>query len=472
MTCKRRFLNVLSFVLLSAALIALYTDTAQANPLKPEAGGGYFCNDMANEASYKGSSLNHFATLIPGQDGWIFRTNNDFRQNWDTTPHTLDYMKELKAALATRNAELVLVIPPIRGLTSAQKLTSAQRATYGLTDLDANWKAYQKMIDDFASTGVITVGIDRAKATENFFYKRNHHWSPEGAKIMAAAVAEKIKGLETYKALLKEKYQTAKVGEDDYDSSFERAFRTICKTKVPPERINLYETSPVTGADKEESLFGEQKSPSVILVGTSNSVNDASKANFEGFLKEYLSVDIDNRAVVGAGIDPSIISYLNSPGFKSPDKKIILWEIPGYYNLNVMDDKLFNQIIPAIYGACKKPVMQTKITPQTKKETPVFTFPAVKEAAPAQAAADNEPWPQRYVHVRFDEAVKTPFSMNFKFRNENKKQMISRDRESKADQDFYTLVPKGTSGAALSAVALYSKKPLPPATITLCDKQP
>ncbi|NBV29476.1 hypothetical protein EBS02_10795, partial [bacterium] len=81
-------------------------------------------------------------------------------------------------------------------------------------------------------------------------------------------------------------------------------------------------------------LFQSDKAPEIVLIGTSNSVNSSSYSNFDGFLKEALGTDVLNLSKTGGGFSDSMAEYLNSDQFKKSPPKIIIWEIPSYYDLN------------------------------------------------------------------------------------------------------------------------------------------
>ncbi|MCE7887539.1 MAG: hypothetical protein DYH13_08600 [Alphaproteobacteria bacterium PRO2] len=86
---------------------------------------------MANEKAYKDKGAQTYATLIPGQDGWIFRTKNDFRSNWTISEATQERLLALQEAMRANNAELVIVMPPVRGMIHANELLPVDQKIYG-----------------------------------------------------------------------------------------------------------------------------------------------------------------------------------------------------------------------------------------------------------------------------------------------------------------------------------------------------
>ena len=346
---KKLLALTLVLALTGGSAAAAYYSMSEKNEL-----ADLFCNDLKKDSVYEKNDLENYAHLIPGKDGWIFRTQNDFRSQWDVNDKTAGYLMALQDAFKRKNADLVIVIPPVRGMVHADNLFRKEKKAYGMEDPSTVWNNYNASIKELQAKGINIVGIDRSEVTTDFYYSRDHHWSAEGARVTARKAADAIKSLPSYAAIKKSSFETTEKQPVPYKSSFDKAFRKICKTHLLTETIRLFVTAPKDAVIDQSALFEDSGSPQVVLLGTSNSVPETAQANFDGFLKEYLSTDILNVSYIGAGIDTSIMSYLNSDHFNNQERKIVIWEVPGYYDLNVMDDKLFNQIIPAAYGSCSQ----------------------------------------------------------------------------------------------------------------------
>lgn len=445
-------------------LIPDHSQTAQA-----------YCGKLAKASSYKGD-LEQYSVLIRGRDEWIFRTGNDFRTDFAVNEKTKKYMLMLQKALKAKNIDLVLVYPPVRGMIHSDHLSKKDKKIYGMKNPDAIWDNYESTIKGLQSAGLNIVGVSRNETDPDFFYKRNHHWSPVGAKITAQKVAAYIKQMPSYQSVPKEQFTSYPGDPMAYKSSFEKAFDKMCHTDLPPEIITTYTTSKNFSGLNEQALFDEATQPEIVLLGTSNSVQESSSANFEGFLKEALSADVLNMAYIGAGIDTSIISFLNSDKFKNGGTKIVIWEVPGYYDFNIMDDKLFQQIIPAVYGDCSaSPVLTKHIEDLSQDRSVIFDLKGAAAenpaptaqldaltfgpVAPAPAAASdvsvlNKIDTKYYLKLSFSEPVKERFTLKFQY-NENgtKKQEFDRSDRYPHDNEFYALFP-GMSNEDLQNIAL------------------
>ncbi len=402
--------------------------------------GGVLCKDLKDDKAYEKYNLDHYKILIEGKDGWIFRTENDFRNSFDFNQQTIEYLREFQEALDHKGVDLIIVYPPPRGMIHGGKVKKEDLEKY-MSDPDVAWQSYEKAIGDLQKAGINIVGLNREEAGDNFFYKRNHHWTADGARIMAMKTASLVKTLPRFDRVPRQKFKTIEKGSGSIESTFEKAVRKVCGTSLPDEPLIEYVTmQEYEAAVSEEELLGDnQQEPQVVLLGTSNSVDEASRANFAGFLKEYLSADVDNRAVGAAGIDTSAVAFLNSEKFRQGATEIVIWEIPGYYKLEIMDDKLFRQIIPAVYGPCKEPDKTARLAELTGGKHTLFDLTQDSSGMIKDPGDDGY-----YLHLRFSEPLERSFVLRFEYAdNQQKRQVFSRDPNyPKRDGEYFIMFPK------------------------------
>src|SRR6185436_13043941 len=115
----------LALITSAVALAAVHYHTPEKSDFEQA-----FCPAIYNEQSYQRGDLDHYAMLIPGKDGWIFRTENDFRSNWRNNNQTMNYLRGLQEAFKRNNADLVIVMPPVRGLVHADMLLSEYKKKF------------------------------------------------------------------------------------------------------------------------------------------------------------------------------------------------------------------------------------------------------------------------------------------------------------------------------------------------------
>lgn len=112
-------IKLLSLSSLTAALMAAAgvarADDSQAPTFKAEPCCS-LCPAAHDAKNYTTRYQQNFTTLVQAQGDWLFRTQEDLRTEFDTTPAGYRRMKELHDAFKSKGVELVVVYQPTRGL--------------------------------------------------------------------------------------------------------------------------------------------------------------------------------------------------------------------------------------------------------------------------------------------------------------------------------------------------------------------
>lgn len=311
------------------------------------------CPQAENPAAYGDSFLNEFKFLKEANNGWLFRTEKDWITQFETSPGGYAELKRFNDTLKDKGVQLVLVYVPTRGLMHGDKLTVTQKNNFPLQQAREQYKNTLRLL---RNTGIIVPDLSLmfAKEHDNFFFKRDHHWTPYGARLTAEIVAEEIKNQRVYASIPSMEFQTQVSGVLKKTGTHQTAYKKICAYDPGDQVVDAFITES-SGADP----FGESI-PEITLVGTSNS-KSAMDYNFVGFLKQNMSVDIDNLAISGARYDGALLQYLPTDDFQKNPPKILIWEVPGQYTL---DNELFyRQVIPLVTNGCSgKNVLLEKTT--------------------------------------------------------------------------------------------------------------
>jgi alginate biosynthesis protein AlgX len=418
-----------------AAAVFLSTMPAQAqnNDCGVEEVQALFCPAMKDETLYDKNNFDSYKMLVPGNGGWIFRSESDFRNDFSIPDDTLDDLEELSDAFKAHGTELVMLITPTRALMHSQYITDEDKKKYDLRNMDKVWKSYWNGIESIRNRGITVVGVERPAPETPFFYRKDHHWNPYGAQLSAKALAATIKKLPAYKDIEKIEYATREDGAYDFYGVSKKVFKRICDTRQPPERIVKKVTERKSTAEGQDDLFGDSKQPEIVLMGTSNSTMEPSQANFEGFLKEELSADIINMSVSGGGLDTAMISYLNSEAFHKNPAKIAIWEIPGYYDLS-NHKKFFREAIPATYGSCESnPVVLAK-----DKKIEEKTMIALEKLASRKISGSDY-----YLNVGFNTPMTEPVTLDLRYVKNRDKYKFDRSGRYPSDGQFYVALQDG-----------------------------
>lgn len=329
------------------------------------------CPDLRND---KKRSIE---PLFQGYDGWFFR-DNDLKMDFSISPETAMYFGRLNQALEAKGTKLIIV-----------PLLSRALMTPGLVNHDDPWQesydpalaglSYSDLIADLGAQKISTINllpmIDIYKENDPYTYnfKRDIHWKPEGAKLVAQTVADELKKLPNYGSLTKvttiskEREQVGRAG------TITEELQKLCKGDIQAEPFKPYQSERVL-EQNADALFGsESASVPIALVGTSFSAVD--EFNFLPFLEEYSKLEFANFSIPGGGMFTSIISYLSSPFFQQNVPPIMVWETQSVYNFNKGTENLFRQAIPAIYGPCTgDQVVEQKKVELVGEDRPYIVF--------------------------------------------------------------------------------------------------
>lgn len=304
------------------------------------------CPEVDLETSYNtaGSAMRY---LFNGEGSWLFATELDLRQNFSFTPAALAGMARLKRIFDHYGTTVVIVYTPPRALMHPDKLSHP-----GYNQPQA-LRSYTAALQQLRDLGYVVPDYTRLipDTTGTFYQRRDHHWTTAGAQRTARMVADTISALPEYKDLTKTEYVTELKGLYKKYGTLATVATRVCGMSMPNQFVQAYATLPRHASTSESDLFGDTASrPEVALIGTSFSKGKVDY-NFAGFMEEYLSVAIDNRAIRGGGYNGALEQIILDGMFASQPPRILIWELPGQFT---MDSPSFYRLIGAeLEGGCK-----------------------------------------------------------------------------------------------------------------------
>jgi alginate biosynthesis protein AlgX len=307
----------------------------------------------AHDASlYTSNYMKNFITLIDAQDGWLFRTQEDLRTEFGTTPAGYRMLKELRDALKSKGVELVVVYQPTRGLVNRDKLKPADQARF---DFDRALHNYRQSLARFEQVGLWVPDLSPLadeREEQPFYFRRDQHWTPYGAERTARLVAETVKRIPGFADIPQKAFVSKRIGLMGKTGTMQNVASKLCGTSYATQYIDQFITEP-----KEESgsddLFGDSANPQIALVGTSHS---GKNYNFSGFLEQHIGAEVLNVAFAGGGLEGSMLEYLGSEEFQNNPPKILIWEFSPLYDL--ASEKIHRQMMATLGNGCSgKPAL-------------------------------------------------------------------------------------------------------------------
>lgn len=384
------------------------------------------CEALLEEKSYKKHKSQKF--MVPGKDHWIFRTRQDFEPVYKYRENKAELYRIFTEALRLKGTELVIAYIPPRAAMAEHKIIRNYEFAKDV-DIGAIRAEFYGLLQEFQKLGVNLVSIPYAPDGDKYFNWADHHWNTQGARAMAMSVADVVKKTDAWRNLSKQKFKVVRKGAVAYDGLYGKVTRAICNFVPYPERDVVYDVSKVKGSE-ENGLFGDDV-PSVVLIGTSNSKRGEFNSNFDGFLKEELSLDVYNGALSGGGMDDSIIQYLESSAYRLNQPAFMVWELPSYYNLGGSGMEMaLRRAIPAALGSCENPIHTFGPEPVTGKRLRI-----ISEIEKQKIRTENT-----YLEMKFERPIKKDFSISVKTAD-RKTNLIKFEspHEGKADHFFFLL---------------------------------
>lgn len=293
--------------------------------------------------------------LTQGYDGWFFR-ENDLKMDFSISPQSLAYLKRIQENLKNQNIEFIFVSLLTRALMASDMVNKDDpwQESY---NVNLAKKSYQEFIRELEEVNITTVNLDAVfskienSKIDEFNFKRDIHWKPMGADLVAQKVAEKLKKINSYDSLTKVNTVLEKHTQIARSGTITEELQKLCTTKIEAEIFDIYKSKTIIEKN-ENALFGsDTETTPVALLGTSFSAQD--NFSFPAYLQSYSGLDIANFAIPGGGMFTSILSYLSSPYFHENKPPAIIWEIQSVYSLNKGTETLFRQVIPSIHGECE-----------------------------------------------------------------------------------------------------------------------
>ena len=345
------------FLLAIGSLIAAGVQNASAAPQSEKTDECtdlqcLICPQLSAPEEYAEGNMKSLKQIVPGSDRWLFRSEVDLTNDFGIPPAMQPEFARLMRAFASHGTRVAVAVQPTRGLMHRAQLQPGQMHGFDYARASANLRKFmQQMRDGGAIVPDIMTLVEQPP--KDFFFRRDHHWTPVGAEATARVTADAIRQHPVYAQLPRKGYTTEQTLTLSKDGTLNLGLAAICGNHFGYQFVPGYQTVP---EDNDAALlFEEQPDPEIVLVGTSNSAareDETKQFNFDGFLKQYLSSDLINYALPGAGQDGSLLEYLLSPNYatdKAP--KLIIWELPANYRLD--GDLTYRQLIPAVNGGCK-----------------------------------------------------------------------------------------------------------------------
>lgn len=310
------------------------------------------CPALSDPKQYEAGSMKIMRYIAPGTGSWLFRSDVDLTNDFGVPTAMEPELARLISTFANYGTEVVMVVQPTRGLMHRDKIRP--EFAYGF-DYEIASGNLRHLLSQMRNAGAIVPDVMQLLDNtdgEDYFFRRDTHWTPSGAEATARLTADEIMRHPVYAGLTRTSYRTEPSVIIPKDGAHNMTLDHLCGNDFGYQYVQNFHTVPEV--DDVSALFDDIEEPAVVLIGTSNSAardEDTKQYNFDGYLKEYLSTNLLNFALPGAGEAGAMTEYLHSSSY-SPERapKLLIWELPANYQLG--SEEMYRQLIPAVEGGC------------------------------------------------------------------------------------------------------------------------
>nr|WP_272212219.1 hypothetical protein [Marinicella sp. W31]MDC2878130.1 hypothetical protein [Marinicella sp. W31] len=269
-------------------------------------------------------------------------------------PALVESISDLAKRLRKRGTVLVYVPIPSRS-QSMPKAVPPSAWLYGYQEV-VNATIYEDAVSRLGDANVVTVDLleafQNADAEMVLFQKADPLWTAEGARLAAQAVAKEIKSMPAYRKANLMRFSTIRKDDMTRPSDLRTALQAHCANPLPPVVDATFETTgeEAFAADRPFNVLGADAPPPAVLVGSKYSADGQS--HFDGFLKQYAGLQVENRADVDDYPFQSMMTYLASQDFQENPPLFLVWEVPAGSNLARFGPRPWETLSAYAAGEC------------------------------------------------------------------------------------------------------------------------
>lgn len=261
--------------------------------------------------------------VLIGEGGWLY-SDEEFRSTAGAAEQIERKRRVIRAVadhLRQHDVQLVVALLP-----SKSRIVHEHLGRYRLPAEPAARYAHfrEALLADGLRAPDLATPLAAARAKDEVFLRTDTHWTPFGARIVAAELAKGLafegRGASTFTD------ETLPAREHRGDLL---AFVPLGPLQAQgPAADRVREVTVRAQSAPSLGLFDDVSIP-VALVGTSYS--KASEWGFRDALRQQLGAEVLDAAQLGRGPILPMLAYLDNAAFLESPPKVVIWEIPERY---------------------------------------------------------------------------------------------------------------------------------------------
>ena len=278
--------------------------------------------------------------------GWIFAKNQlqDIRRLKEVEKTLL---KKIVTNLAQRGTQLAILMPPPRPVIAGQEIVDETLGHKGKYDVTKQLVAFQSLNKQIADLGIVIPDLSKVMSSnsnviEQFYFKRDPHWTNKGAAYSAIYLAEAL-GVSSNYSFKPENLQIVKTYAET--SSYQKIFAKYCGQKLQPEASFLLDYYSLVNSPGLLSTENVNEANTVLLGTSFSNRKDQDQYQVAEAISAALQRPIENRSIVGGGLAGAFEVYFLSGEFAANKPSLLIWEFPSTTEFN---ESILRQVLGVI----------------------------------------------------------------------------------------------------------------------------
>lgn len=280
--------------------------------------------------------------VIVGKDGWLFSQEEFFAppDEHQAVSANLDRVVAVRNFLVQQHIPTVVLVVPAKARVYDDEL--ADRHPTPL--MQSLYPRFMKTLEKARITApdLEPLMATRADLGQPMFLRTDTHWTPRGADLFARRAAAAIRRRFNGPAWSwgQADFATTRQAEIKHRGdllNYIPVAPLLSDLGPRPDHFSPRQTHVVSGNESENSALFGNKTPDVVLVGTSYSANPLW--DFPGALRKYLGHDLINHSEEGQGPFVPMVQYLQSDDFSEHPPSLVIWEFPERYLAQPLDNE-------------------------------------------------------------------------------------------------------------------------------------
>lgn len=256
--------------------------------------------------------------------GWIIGADQ-LKGNFEITHEVVQLWKLIAAEFEARGAQLVVLAAPPRPLFVPGDALHAMGLgeTFNRDDMAGAFGRYISALNEAGIVAPDLSELSLGDAASDFYFKRDTHWTPQGAALSAAHLKAAMGGTTPAETLADIAVTGTYVEKGSLSTVAEQACATRPSSEtVPSPDFTKQGTAALLLSDADDG-------PRIALIGTSFSDRYQRDAyQVADALAHALDGSVENHAMTGGGLVGSMSAFIQSGALRNGAFQTVVWEAP------------------------------------------------------------------------------------------------------------------------------------------------